>query len=105
MDIQISSNFERYLFEASGRDGARVTSMMNALTTEKGFDLDDLWPVLKSDFVGVAASQDDIAQHPFIRRHPIGAVKTKRLRSAIRTAVVENQMRSDCTRAARARGE
>ncbi len=61
MDIQISSNFERYLFEASHRDGARIKAMMDLLTTDKGFDLGDLWPVLKSDFVGVAASQDDIA--------------------------------------------
>ena len=31
MDIQISSNFERYLFEASGRDAALIRAKMGAL--------------------------------------------------------------------------
>ena len=31
MDIQISSNFERFLFEASGRDAAAVRAKMGAL--------------------------------------------------------------------------
>jgi threonine synthase len=39
MDIQISSNFERLLFEASGRDAAAVTRMMAGLKQSRGFDL------------------------------------------------------------------
>jgi threonine synthase len=39
MDIQISSNFERLLFEASGRDGALVTRLMDQLRTTGAFDL------------------------------------------------------------------
>ena len=34
MDIQISSNFERYLFEASGRDAALIRQRMQALAQD-----------------------------------------------------------------------
>jgi len=37
MDIQVSSNFERALFEAGGRDGAAVAGAMAALKAEGGF--------------------------------------------------------------------
>ncbi|MCF1741635.1 threonine synthase [Paradevosia shaoguanensis] len=37
MDIQISSNFERLLFEAVGRDGAAVRTMMDGLKQSGGF--------------------------------------------------------------------
>ena len=39
MDIQISSNFERVLFEACGRDAARVHAQMAALAQGHGFDV------------------------------------------------------------------
>ena len=39
MDIQVSSNFERLLFEASGRDGAAVTRMMDDLKREGAFEI------------------------------------------------------------------
>ena len=39
MDIQISSNFERLLFEESGRDAAFVNRAMADLRDEGGFDL------------------------------------------------------------------
>ncbi len=38
MDIQISSNFERLLFEASGRDADTVRAMMNSLAQSSGFE-------------------------------------------------------------------
>jgi len=37
MDIQVSSNFERALFEAYGRDGAAVTQLMDELKAHGGF--------------------------------------------------------------------
>ncbi|MGI9381618.1 MAG: threonine synthase [Methyloligellaceae bacterium] len=40
MDIQISSNFERLVFEATGRDDGRVRSKMTALAKEGAFDLE-----------------------------------------------------------------
>lgn len=61
MDIQISSNFERYLFEASGRDAGLIRSMMAALNTDKRFELGPLWDVLKTDFAASAASEKDVA--------------------------------------------
>ena len=39
MDIQISSNFERLLFEANGRDGARIRNKMDALRQSRGFTI------------------------------------------------------------------
>ena len=39
MDIQISSNFERALFDAYGRDGAAVAALMDDLKTKGGFTL------------------------------------------------------------------
>ncbi len=41
MDIQISSNFERLLFEASGRDAAAVRGWMDRLKQSGAFSLDD----------------------------------------------------------------
>jgi threonine synthase len=61
MDIQISSNFERYLFEAAGRNAGSVRAMMQALSSTRRFDLGALWPTLKSDFAASAAREADVA--------------------------------------------
>jgi threonine synthase len=39
MDIQISSNFERAMFDAYDRDGAAIAQVMNELKTNGGFAL------------------------------------------------------------------
>ncbi len=39
MDIQISSNFERVLYEGHGRDGAKISDLMSDLATQGGFAL------------------------------------------------------------------
>lgn len=39
MDIQVSSNFERLLFEATGRDGAAVRTLMASLAQSKSFTI------------------------------------------------------------------
>ncbi|MCC7319797.1 MAG: threonine synthase [Rubellimicrobium sp.] len=39
MDIQVSSNFERVLFDAMGRDGAALSARMAALGRDGGFSL------------------------------------------------------------------
>ena len=41
MDIQVSSNFERLLFEASGRDAATVRRLMDELAQSGAFTIDD----------------------------------------------------------------
>jgi threonine synthase len=61
MDIQISSNFERYLFEASGRDADLVRSSMTSLIATGRFELGRMWPSLKADFAAVSASEADVA--------------------------------------------
>ena len=61
MDIQISSNFERYLFEAADRNAGSVRAMMQSLSNSKRFDLGALWPTLKADFAASAASEADVA--------------------------------------------
>ena len=62
MDIQISSNFERYLFEASGRDAAKVRGLMASLAQSRRFELGgDLAGKLKADFSARAAPEADVA--------------------------------------------
>lgn len=60
MDIQISSNFERYLFEASGRDADFVRSAMTSLIATGRFELGRTWPSLQADFAAVSASEADV---------------------------------------------
>ena len=61
MDIQVSSNFERYLFEASDRDAALIRAKMGALRQEGRFDLGPLKAKMQQDFSAVAASEKDVA--------------------------------------------
>jgi threonine synthase len=61
MDIQVSSNFERYLFDASGRDAALIRAKMGALRQEGRFDLGPLKPKMQRDFAAVAAGEKDVA--------------------------------------------
>ncbi|MFT3732315.1 MAG: threonine synthase [Hyphomicrobium sp.] len=60
MDIQISSNFERYLFEASGRDADLIRSLMASLTAKGSFELGRLKPILQQDFAASSASEQDV---------------------------------------------
>ncbi|PLX36196.1 MAG: threonine synthase [Hyphomicrobiales bacterium] len=51
MDIQVSSNFERLLFEAAGRDAAVVRRMMAGLSQSGAFELDEtVKAVIANDF-------------------------------------------------------
>lgn len=61
MDIQISSNFERYLFEASGRDGARVKAQMQALAQGRRFDLGTEAAAMRADFAAYSADEKEVA--------------------------------------------
>jgi threonine synthase len=60
MDIQLSSNFERLLFEAAGRDAERIRTMMNGFAESGSFALerDEL-----ADIAGIfAAARVDEAE-------------------------------------------
>ena len=62
MDIQISSNFERLLFEAHDRDAAAVRRLMASLAQSRAFSLDDR-PLerLRDEFVARAVPEPDVA--------------------------------------------
>jgi len=62
MDIQVSSNFERYLFEASGRDGERIRRLMGQLKQSHRFELDDLRVPLRADFSAASADEATVAE-------------------------------------------
>jgi threonine synthase len=60
MDIQVSSNFERYLFEASGRDAGGVAKMMASLKQSGAFDLGGIGARLRADFAASRAGEDQV---------------------------------------------
>ena len=62
MDIQVSSNFERLLFEASGRDAATVRRYMDSLKQSGAFAIDPgLLGSIRDDFAAVRSSMTDTA--------------------------------------------
>jgi len=61
MDIQVSSNFERYLFEASGRDAALLRGQMASLAQSGRFELGRAAAPLRQDFAAAAASEAEVA--------------------------------------------
>ncbi|MBB5571735.1 MULTISPECIES: threonine synthase [Rhizobium] len=62
MDIQISSNFERLLFEAYGRDASKVRAAMESLKQSKGFSIgEDALKFIKRDFRAGRASEKQVA--------------------------------------------
>lgn len=71
MDIQISSNFERYLFELLDRDGEKLTSVMDQFRATGSFGLDsDALDRARQDFASHRLDDDGIGQ-------TISAVKAK----------------------------
>ncbi|MEM1380176.1 MAG: threonine synthase [Pseudomonadota bacterium] len=62
MDIEIASNFERAIFEASGRDSALTASLMAELKAEGTFTLpENVLTELRKDFLSYRASQAEVA--------------------------------------------
>jgi threonine synthase len=62
MDIQVASNFERYLFEASGRDAAWVRGRMGALRQSGRFELSpEVAAAMRADFAAASAAMDEVA--------------------------------------------
>jgi threonine synthase len=62
MDIQVSSNFERLLFEASGRDPGQVRRLMDGLTQSGAFTLPAaMHAEIRKDFDAGKASQAEVA--------------------------------------------
>lgn len=62
MDIQVSSNFERLLFEAVGRDGTIVRNLMASLAQSGGFTLPEAaLERIRAEFSAGRASEDQTA--------------------------------------------
>lgn len=60
MDIQVSSNFERALFDAYGRDGAVVAAQMDELKAEGSFTISQgALEMLRDTFASGRASEDE----------------------------------------------
>jgi len=62
MDIQVSSNFERFLFEAADRDAGRIRAQMASLAQSGRFEIGSALPRLTTEFAASAASEDDVAR-------------------------------------------
>ena len=59
MDIQVSSNFERLLFEAYGRDASKVRAAMGALAQSGSFTIDEAaLSAIRADFGSARVSND-----------------------------------------------
>ncbi len=62
MDIQVSSNFERVLFEASARDGAQIARLMAGLAQSGAFGIDTaVLETVKADFDAATTNEADTA--------------------------------------------
>ncbi len=62
MDIQVSSNFERLLFDAYGRDAAAVRRLMQGLAQSKSFSLADApLAAIRREFDAGRAGEDEVA--------------------------------------------
>ena len=62
MDIQISSNFERLLFEAHGRDGAAVRRLMQSLQQSGRFEIAaEPLKRIRDEFDAAAQSEEEVA--------------------------------------------
>ncbi|MBN8532935.1 MAG: threonine synthase [Rhizobiales bacterium] len=67
MDIQISSNFERLLFEASGNDAGAVRAMMESLKQSGQFTLPEkVLAAIRAEFLAYRGGEDEVAD--IIRR-------------------------------------
>ncbi len=63
MDIQISSNFERLLFEANGRDASKVRAAMESLKQSNGFSTsEEALKFIKKDFRAGRTSEKQVAE-------------------------------------------
>jgi threonine synthase len=63
MDIQVSSNFERLLFEAYGRDGAALCGLMDSLRQSKEFAIaPDPLGAIRAEFDAFSVNEADTTQ-------------------------------------------
>ena len=62
MDIQVASNFERLLFEASGRDSDRIVELMATFSEFRRMSIpEDLMKNIQDDFVSGRATETEVS--------------------------------------------
>ena len=61
MDIQVSSNFERFLFEAAGRDATFVRGKMGGLVQSRSIDLGEAMVPYRESFMAERVDQAAVA--------------------------------------------
>jgi threonine synthase len=62
MDIQVSSNFERLLFDAHGRDAGAVRRLMAGLAQSKSFTIaNDALGTIRADFAAARADEAEVS--------------------------------------------
>jgi threonine synthase len=75
MDIQISSNFERLLFEALGRDASSLSRLMAGLKQSGGFDLNpEVLASIRSEFDAVAVPETEVMAEIALTQAATGVV-------------------------------
>jgi threonine synthase len=74
MDIQVSSNVERLLFELYARDGQAVAERMAELRAEGSVDLGDTRLASVSEMLDGAAFDDDATRAEIARSHAVTGV-------------------------------
>jgi threonine synthase len=95
MDIQVSSNFERLLFDASGRDPASVRAMMGSLGQSRSFTIaPDALTEIRSRFTAARADEDETAATMRSVHKETGYLVDPH--TAVAVAVAEKENR-DCT--------
>jgi threonine synthase len=73
MDIQVSSNFERLLFEALGRDGAAVAALMDGLKQSGSFTIPaNALAAIKADFSAATTSEDQTREEIALTQRETG---------------------------------
>ncbi len=91
MDIQVSSNFERVLFDAYGRDGAAVAQLMDELRSRGGFTVSQgALQALREVFTSGRVSEDDTLAT--IAATLAGSAELLCPHSAVGVAVAEDHM-------------
>jgi threonine synthase len=92
MDIQISSNFERLIFDATGRDAASVRAMMGSLAQSQRFALPPkALSEIRNLFAADRASEDEVAATIRTTLREIGACIDPH--TAVGIAVAEKEQR------------
>ncbi|MCJ2071373.1 threonine synthase [Methylobacterium sp. J-030] len=75
MDIQISSNFERLLFEALGRDASSLSRLMAGLKQSGGFALSpEVLATVRAEFDAVAVPEPDVMEEIALTQAATGVV-------------------------------